>query len=460
MTNTLQCISPIDGSVLVERPFLSMKEANAAVARANESQKAWAARPLEERVQLVMAGVAKVGEMNDLIVPELARQMGRPVRYGGEFGGFNDRASHMAKIAKEALAPVMVEDSENFKRYIAREPFGLVLVVAPWNYPFMTAINTVAPALISGNAVILKHASQTPLVGERMAEAFHAAGVPQDVFQNVFLDHDTTSALIAARSFGFVNFTGSVAGGQAMEQAAAGTFTGIGLELGGKDPGYVMQDADLDAAVDTLIDGAMFNSGQCCCGIERIYVVESLYDEFVKKAVAIVNGYKLGDPLKEQTTLGPMAHKRFAAEVRDQISEAIADGATALIDPANFPEDDGGAYMMPQILVDVDHSMRVMRDESFGPVVGIMKVKGDAQAIRLMNDSEFGLTASLWTRDTDRAEAIGAQLQTGTVFMNRADYVDPGLCWSGCKNTGRGGGLSAIGYHNLTRPKSYHLKKA
>ena len=460
MTNTLQCISPIDGSVLVERPLLSMKEATAAVARANESQKAWAARPLEERVQLVMAGVAKVGEMNDLIVPELARQMGRPVRYGGEFGGFNDRASHMAKIAKEALAPVMVEDSENFKRYIAREPFGLVLVVAPWNYPFMTAINTVAPALISGNAVILKHASQTPLVGERMAEAFHAAGVPQDVFQNVFLDHDTTSALIAARSFGFVNFTGSVAGGQAMEQAAAGTFTGIGLELGGKDPGYVMQDADLDAAVDTLIDGAMFNSGQCCCGIERIYVVESLYDEFVKKAVAIVNGYKLGDPLKEQTTLGPMAHKRFAAEVRDQISEAIADGATALIDPANFPEDDGGAYMMPQILVDVDHSMRVMRDESFGPVVGIMKVKGDAQAIELINDCQFGLTASLWTQDTDRAEAIGAQLQTGTVFMNRADYVDPGLCWSGCKNTGRGGGLSAIGYHNLTRPKSYHLKKA
>ena len=460
MTNTLQCISPIDGSVLVERPLLSMKEAKAAVARANESQKAWAARPLEERVQLVMAGVAKVGEMNDLIVPELARQMGRPVRYGGEFGGFNDRASHMAKIAKEALAPVMVEDSENFKRYIAREPFGLVLVVAPWNYPFMTAINTVAPALISGNAVILKHASQTPLVGERMAEAFHAAGVPQDVFQNVFLDHDTTSALIAARSFGFVNFTGSVAGGQAMEQAAAGTFTGIGLELGGKDPGYVMQDADLDAAVDTLIDGAMFNSGQCCCGIERIYVVESLYDEFVKKAVAIVNGYKLGDPLKEQTTLGPMAHKRFAAEVRDQISEAIADGATALIDPANFPEDDGGAYLMPQILVDVDHSMRVMRDESFGPVVGIMKVKGDAQAIELINDCQFGLTASLWTQDTDRAEAIGAQLQTGTVFMNRADYVDPGLCWSGCKNTGRGGGLSAIGYHNLTRPKSYHLKKA
>ncbi len=460
MTQTLKCISPIDGSVFVERPLLSMEQANEAVARAKAAQKEWAARPLQDRIDLVMAGVAKVGEMNDVIVPELAKQMGRPVRYGGEFSGFNERASYMASIAKEALAPLNVEETDDFKRYIAREPYGLVLVVAPWNYPFMTAINTVAPALISGNAVLLKHASQTPLVGERMAEAFHAVGIPEDVFQNVFLGHDTTSALIAGKNFGFVNFTGSVGGGVAMEMAAAGTFTGIGLELGGKDPGYVMEDANLDAAVETLIDGAMFNSGQCCCGIERIYVVESLFDAFVKKAVEIVNGYKLGNPLEEETTLGPMAHVRFAQEVRDQTTEAIAAGAKPLIDPANFPEDDGGAYLMPQILVNVDHSMRVMRDESFGPVVGIMPVKDDAEAVALMNDSEFGLTASLWTNDVDRAEAIGHQLETGTVFMNRADYVDPGLCWTGCKNTGRGGGLSIIGYHNLTRPKSYHLKKA
>ncbi len=460
MTNTLKCVSPIDGSILAERPLQSMSEASAAVARAKGAQKSWAARPLAERIQLVRDGVARVGEMNDVIVTELAHQMGRPVRYGGEFGGFNERASHMADIATEALAPIMVEDSDNFKRYIEREAHGVVLVVAPWNYPFMTAINTVAPALIAGNAVMLKHASQTPLVGERMAEAFHAVGIPTDVFQNVFLGHDTTSDLIAAKSFGFVNFTGSVGGGKAMEQAAAGTFTGVGLELGGKDPGYVMEDADLDAAVDTLIDGAMFNAGQCCCGIERIYVVESLFDAFVQKAVAIVSGYKLGNPLDAETTLGPMAHARFAAEVRAQTSEAIAAGATALVDPALFPEDDGGAYLMPQILVDVDHSMRVMRDESFGPVVGIMKVKDDAEAIALMNDSEFGLTASLWTNDIARAETIGQQIETGTVFMNRADYLDPGLCWTGCKNTGRGGGLSVIGYHNLTRPKSYHLKKA
>ncbi len=455
---TLTCISPIDGSVFATRETLDQKTASAAVASARAAQSGWASRPLQERIDLVMAGVAALGEMNDEIVPELAHMMGRPIRYGGEFGGVNERASYMAQIARDALADQIVEDSDRFRRVIKREAHGVVLVVAPWNYPYMTAINTVAPALIAGNAVILKHATQTLLVGERMVAAFVAAGVPADVFQNIFLDHGTTSALIGDGEFDFVNFTGSVGGGRAMETAAAGTFTGIGLELGGKDPGYVMEDADIDAAVDTLIDGAMFNSGQCCCGIERIYVHESLFDAFLEKAVAVVSAYKLGNPLDAETTLGPMANKRFADEVRAQISEAVADGATAHI--ATFAEDDGGTYLTPQILTDVTHDMRVMRDESFGPVVGIMKVKSDAEALALMNDSEFGLTASLWTRNTERAEALGAQIQTGTVFMNRADYLDPGLCWTGCKNTGRGGALSFIGYQNLTRPKSYHLKKA
>jgi acyl-CoA reductase-like NAD-dependent aldehyde dehydrogenase len=460
MTNSVKCISPIDGSIYAERPTLSLDAATDAVKAAQSAQKAWAARPMDERIQLVLKAVAIIGEMNETIVEELAWQMGRPVRYGGEFGGFEQRATYMAEIAKDALAPIKVENSDAFNRYIKREPHGVVLVVAPWNYPYMTAINTIAPALIAGNCVVLKHASQTLVVGERLAEAFHKAGVPSEVFQNLYLDHDTTSSLISAGLFGFVNFTGSVGGGQAMERAAAGTFTGVGTELGGKDPGYVMDDADLDAAVETLIDGAMFNSGQCCCGIERIYVAESLYDAFVEKAVKIVSGYKLGNPLDQETTIGPMANVRFANEVRAQIKEAVEAGAKPLIDPALFPQDDGGAYLMPQILVNVDHSMRVMREESFGPVVGIMKVKDDAQAIELMNDSEFGLTASLWTKDEARAQRVGDQLETGTVFMNRCDYLDPALCWTGCKNTGRGGGLSVIGFHNLTRPKSYPLKKA
>lgn len=459
MTNMIQCISPVDGSVFAERPVASLEEAAKIVNTARTAQTGWAARPMSERIDLVRAGVARLGEMNAEVVPELAHMMGRPVRYGGEFGGVNERTSYMAGIANEALKPIVVEDSEAFERRIIREAHGVVLVIAPWNYPYMTAINTVAPALIAGNTVIIKHASQTLLVGERMVKAFVEAGVPADVFQNIFLDHGATSSLIASKSFDFVNFTGSVGGGQSIEKAAAGTFTGVGLELGGKDPGYVMDDANLDGAVDTLVDGAMFNAGQCCCGIERIYVVESLYDAFVEKAVAIVKGYKLGNPLDEATTLGPMAHKRFADEARAQVSEAIAQGATPMIDAADFPEDDGGAYLAPQILTNVTHDMRVMRDETFAPVVGIMKVKDDAEAIALMNDSDFGLTASLWTQDAERAAAIGAQLQTGTVFMNRADYVDPGLCWTGCKATGRGGALSVIGFHNLTRPKSYHLKK-
>lgn len=457
---TIKCISPVDGRVVAERAALPLAQAQAAVARAKAAQAEWAARTLDERIARVRAGVAALNAMKDRVVEGLAWQMGRPTRYGGEFGGVNERTEYLAGIAAATLAPQVVEDSGAFRRVLAREPVGVVFVIAPWNYPYLTAINTIVPALIAGNSVVLKHASQTLLAGEHLAEAFHAGGVPEDVFQNVVLDHATTEALIKARSFGFVNFTGSVGGGAAIERAAAGTFTATGLELGGKDPGYVRADADLDAAVDGLMDGAMFNAGQCCCGIERIYVHESLYDAFVDKAVAWVNGLKLGNPFEAETTIGPMANVRFARVVREQVAEAVAAGARALIDPAQFPADDGGAYLAPQILVNVDHSMRVMREESFGPVVGIMPVRDDDEAIRLMNDSPYGLTAAIYTRDAAAAEAIGARLETGTVFMNRCDYLDPALCWTGCKDTGRGAALSALGFLSVTRPKSYHLRKA
>ena len=455
--NEIICISPIDGEIFAKRNTLSLKDAKDKVQLLRAAQKAWSARPLAERISLVMEGVDAVGKMDDQIVPELAQMMGRPIRYGGEFGGFKERAQYMSEIAEQALQDIEISNDSSFKRYIKRIPHGLVFVVAPWNYPYMTAINTIAPALIAGNVVALKHATQTLLVGERLVDAFISVGIPEDVFINMYLDHDTTSRLIEENSFDFVNFTGSLRGGIEMERAAAGTFTPVGTELGGKDPGYVMEDADLDAAVETLIDGAMFNSGQCCCGIERIYVVESLYEKFLKKAINIVQNYKLGNPLEPETTIGPMANKRFSDEVRLQINEAIELGATAHIEV--FKNDDAGTYVTPQILTGVDHNMRIMNDETFGPVVCIMPVSSDEEAISLMNDSEFGLTASLWTKDVGRAEKIADQIETGTVFLNRADYLDPALCWTGCKNTGSGGGLSIIGYHNLTRPKSYHLKK-
>ena len=457
-TKQLVCTSPINGEIYATRDALSSPLARERAQRAKIAQKEWAKRSTDERIQIVMKAIDYIGDDKDRMVEELAHQMGRPVRYGGEFSGFQERASYMASIANEALATTTVEDTEHFSRMIKREPQGVVLVVAPWNYPYMTAINTVVPALIAGNSVVLKHSTQTLLVGEHLAEAFHHAGVPADVFQNVFLDHQTTSDLISTRSFDFINFTGSVAGGIAMETAAAGTFTAVSTELGGKDPGYVMEDADIDQAVDSLIDGAMFNSGQCCCGIERIYVHESIYDEFLAKAIALVKSYKLGNPLDHATTIGPMANIRFATEVRSQLSEALTAGAIAHI--PQFPEDNGSdCYVTPQILTNVDHHMRIMREETFGPVVGIMKVTTDSEAITMMNDSEFGLSVSLWSTDAARCEDLGEQLETGTVFMNRCDYLDPALCWTGCKNTGRGAGLSSLGFHAVTRPKSYHLKK-
>ncbi|MBL4784242.1 MAG: aldehyde dehydrogenase family protein [Cohaesibacteraceae bacterium] len=457
---SLTCVSPVDGRVLATRNLHTKQELDTWLVDAGKAQQEWARRPVADRVAIIDRAIHELEVMNDDITIEIAEQMGRPVRYGGEIGGVKERAYHMTSIAEEALAPIQVENSDKFQRFIAKEPVGTILVIAPWNYPYLTAVNAIIPALAAGNAVFLKHSTQTLLAGERFAKAFSRAGLPDGLFRNVFLSHMMTEKLMSERAFGFVNFTGSVGGGKAIEDYAAGTFTGVGLELGGKDPGYVRADADLDAAVDTLIDGAMFNSGQCCCGIERIYVHESLFDAFVEKAVSIVSGYKLGNPLDKETTMGPMANIRFANEVRDQVSEAVKAGAKALIDPSLFPRDTGeDAYLAPQILVDVDHSMRVMRDESFGPVVGIMKVASDEEAVVLMNDSDFGLTASIWTQDIDAAIAIGDQIETGTIFMNRCDYLDPALCWTGCKDTGRGASLSVLGYASVTKPKSYHLKR-
>ncbi|GBD48712.1 aldehyde dehydrogenase family protein [Methylopila sp. Yamaguchi] len=456
----LICISPIDGREVARRPIDGPGVVAAAVADAKRAQAEWAHVPIAERGAKMLAFLDALLGLNQQIIPELALQMGRPVRYGGEMRGVEERVKHCVAIAEKALAPLVPEPKPGFRRMIKRTPIGVVLVIAPWNYPFLTAVNTIVPALIAGNAVLLKHANQTILAGERLQEAMDKAGLPKGLFRNLYLGHDETSDLIRSGAVGHINFTGSVGGGRAIERAAAGTFASLGLELGGKDPAYVRADADLDFAIENLADGAFYNSGQCCCGIERVYVHESLYDRFVDGVVEAASKYVLGNPLDDATTLGPMSATRFAETVRAQTAEAIAKGAKAHLDPRAFAADKAGTpYLAPQVLTNVDHSMSVMMEESFGPVVGIMKVSGDEEALRLMNDSPYGLTASIWTKDIDLAEALGDRVETGTVFMNRCDYLDPALAWTGVKDTGRGAGLSEIGFHTLTRPKSFHLRE-
>ncbi|MFC5069317.1 aldehyde dehydrogenase family protein [Flaviflagellibacter deserti] len=454
------CVSPVDGREVARKTTATPAEIETALAEARAAQAAWRKTPLSERKALAVRFMDALLSMNQEVVPELALQMGRPVRYGGEFRPVEERVRTMIELADSSLADIVPKERDGFRRFIRRDPLGVVMVIAPWNYPFLTAVNSIVPAIIAGNAVILKHATQTILVGDRFQQAMDRAGAPKGLFRTLVLTHDDTTKILSSGSVDHVNFTGSVAGGRAIEKAAAGTFTTMGLELGGKDPAYVRADANFDYAVENLVDGAFYNSGQCCCGIERIYVHESLYDGFVEKFSDITSKYVLGNPLDETTTLGPMAHVRFADLVREQTAEALAKGAKAHLDPKDFPADKAGTpYLAPQVLTDVDHSMKVMKDESFGPVVGIMKVKDDAEAIRLMNDSPYGLTASIWTQDVDKAEELGNQVETGTVFMNRCDYLDPALAWTGVKDTGRGASLSELGYGMLTRPKSFHLRE-
>ena len=460
MTGKLKTVSPVDGSVYVERPYAAPEDIAQALTRAVRAGKVWRDVPVAERAEVCARAVDAVVAARDDIAGEITWQMGRPIRYSpAEVGGFEKRARHMIAIAPEALADIGIGDREGFTRFIRRQPLGVVFTVAPWNYPYLTSVNSVIPALMAGNAVILKHSAQTPLAAERYAEAFDSADLPTGVFQFLHLDHPSTAKVIRAPEVDFVAFTGSVGGGEMVEAAAHGRFIGVGLELGGKDPAYVRADADLDFAVENLVDGAFFNCGQSCCGIERLYVHERVYDSFVGGFADLVGQYKLGDPTDPETTLGPMVRAEAADFVRAQTSDAISAGAKALIDPSGCDADgEGTPYLAPQVLTGVDHSMSVMTEESFGPVVGIMKVGSDDEAVDLMNDSRFGLTASIWTADETAAVAIGGRVDTGTWYQNRCDFLDPALAWTGVKLSGRGCTLSALGYEALTRPKSFHLR--
>jgi len=456
----IQCVSPVDGRVYAERDVATSDQVAIAFSKAKAAQHLWAQKSVAERCHYCTLAVDAMVSMSERIAEELAWQMGRPISQGvGEVKGLEERARHMISIAEASLMPFDPGFKEGFRRKINREPLGVVMTIAPWNFPFMTALNSIIPALLAGNAVVLKHAANTLLVAERIQDAFDLAGLPEGLFQHLVLDHATTSDLIASGNLDMVCFTGSVGGGQAMEHAAAGQFIPLGLELGGKDPAYVRADCNMPYTIENLADGAFFNSGQSCCSIERIYVHESVHDELVAGLAAAGQAYTLGDPLDTATNLGPMIKPTAADFVRQQVADAVAAGAQTHVDTGLFPLDKvGSAYMSPQVLSNVTHDMSIMTEESFGPVVGVIKVSSDEEAIALMNDSEFGLTAGIWTEDVDAAERIAPQLETGTVFMNRCDYLDPALAWTGVKNTGRGCSLSKMGFDALTRPKSFHFK--
>ncbi|MCZ2441206.1 MAG: aldehyde dehydrogenase family protein [Burkholderiales bacterium] len=458
--NELVTISPIDARVIVRRPHASAADAQRLARTAREAQRAWARRALEERVRILGAAIDVVVQRGETFARDITRQMGRPISQSpGELKGFAERGRHMLAIAPEALQAIGVPEKPGFERAIEREPVGTVLTIAPWNYPLLTAVNSIVPALAAGNAVILKHSEQTPLCAEELVGAFSAAGLPPGLFQFIHASHETIEGLIRSPEIDHVAFTGSVRGGAAVEHAAAGRFIGRGLELGGNDPAYVRADADLAHAVESLVDGAFFNAGQSCCGIQRIYVDRPIYKEFVDRAVALTEQYRLGNPLDPQTSLGPVVRARAADEVRRIVAASVAAGARNLVDLRRFPEArEGTPYLAPSLLTEVSHAMPVMNEECFGPVVGVMPVDSDEQALALMNDSRYGLTAALFTRDVQAARRLGRELQTGTVFMNRCDYLDPALAWTGVKNTGHGISLSILGYQALTRAKSYHFR--
>lgn len=459
MTNTFKTISPVDGSVYQERNYANGAQIEAALSRSETAFKAWKSTTVDERADICRKVVEYFLMHVDDIASEISWQMGRPITYTPfEISkGFQERALYMIEHARQGLEDIVIEEDNGFKRFMQKEPLGTVLVLAPWNYPYLTSVNAIIPAIMAGNTVMLKHAEQTPLAAERYARAFEFAGLPGGVYEYLHLSHDQVRDVIGDERIAHVAFTGSVEGGMAIQNAVNQRFISAGLELGGKDPAYVRGDANLNDAVENLVDGAFFNSGQSCCGIERIYVHQSIFDSFVESFVSVTKGYVLGNPLESATTLGPMVRTASAQKVIQQIDQAKALGARTLIDGSLF-SDLPLPYLAPQVLIDVDHRMDLMTVESFGPVVGIMPVKNDQEAVQFMNDSSYGLTASVWTSDQDAAMDIGQQVETGTWFMNRCDYLDPALAWTGIKNSGKGCTLSTLGYDQLTRPKSFHLK--
>ena len=448
----MQIQNPFTGDVVGEVPATSERELQQICSKARASLRDWRRTPLEERAARVRAGVAWFRANKESVARDITLQMGKPITEARhEVDTMCDRAEHMLAIAADALAAEVLPARPGFHRRIEHAPLGVVLDIAAWNYPLLIAVNVVVPALLAGNVVLLKHSGRTPLCGRHFAGAFPHVFALQ-------LDHAGTAKLIASGQVDHVAFTGSVGGGrQVLAQVArAPRFLDTGLELGGKDPAYVAADADLDFTVPNVVEGACYNAGQSCCAIERVYVHERHYDSFLERALPELQKLRLGDPIDPATTLGPLAHRGAVAFLSGQVQDAIARGARLLC--GGKPSGPLGQFFQPTLLADCRNELAVMQDESFGPLLPVLRVSGDDEALAMMNDSRFGLTASVWTKDRARAEWFAAELAAGTVFQNRCDYLDPALPWTGVGDSGKGSTLSRWGFVHLTRRKSIHFR--
>jgi len=451
---TLRVLNPFDGAAVAELPLDDAASVEAKLRAASAAQQEWRRTSVAERVAAVARCLADLRAESEATALEVSRQMGKSLAQArSEVDAMFGRADFMLSIAEQALAPEPQPAPEGFEWRIDHEPLGVVLNLAAWNYPLLIPINVVVPALCAGNALLLKHSAITPLCGERLAGAFADLG-PEGLVAHLVIDHAQCAELVADARVDHVAFTGSVEGGRAVHRAAAGRFVDVGLELGGKDPAYVAEDADLETSVAGIVDGACYNAGQSCCAVERVYVHASLYADFLERAEALLREYVLGDPLAPETTMGPMAQRKALAFLEVQVRDAVTRGAHLIC--GGEPADD--VFFAPTLLADVPQEADVMQEESFGPLLPVRAVQSDEEALALMNDSRFGLTASVWTQSRERAERFTRELETGTVFANRCDYLEPCLPWTGVKDSGRGSTLSRYGYVHLTRRKAVHWR--
>ncbi|KAK7420876.1 hypothetical protein QQZ08_010205 [Neonectria magnoliae] len=455
-------ISPNTNEAILSRNGASSIDLETLPKVATEAFQSFRKTTLKERQGIVRKFLDGLAAKKDQLGEELTAQMGRPINYTpGEVATAVKRGEYLLKISDEALQDTDGEAEKGFKRFIRKIPVGPVLVIFAWNYPYLILVNSLIPAILAGNTVILKGSPQTPTVVERVAETFAEVGLPKGVLQYFHCGSPITMETIVRNPLiSLICFTGSVGGGLAVQKAAADRVVNVGLELGGKDPAYIRADVDIDWAAGEIVDGAVFNSGQSCCSLERVYVDEKIHDAFVEAVQKVLKGYKLGDPFDKSTHVGPVVSKRSKETIEEHIKDALDKGAKDAT-----PENESfsnpplkGNFVKPTLLVDVNHTMRVMVEETFGPVVAVQKVRSDAEAIQLMNDSEFGLTASIWTKDTDKGYEIAEDVEAGTVFVNRCDYPSPDLAWTGWKNSGKGQTLSRFGYDQFVKLKSYHLK--